>query len=195
MTNEVFVLLGSPRRDGYTARMLDYFFRRMDGAGTKERANIFNAYKANIKPCIHCGHCKKIRGCIYDDFIPVERGLENADILIVASPVYVMGFPAPLKAVLDRTQQYFEAKFSHGVEKPIKKHKAALFFASYGSADGSGVAMMEKQLELVFRVMNANLVATVVSPNTDGGHFDAEAVRAEVERAALKARRYPDALP
>jgi multimeric flavodoxin WrbA len=195
MSNEVFVLQGSPRRDGYTARMLGYFFHCMGGAETKARANIFNAYKANIKPCIHCGHCKKVCGCIYDDFMPIERALESADFLIVASPVYVLGFPAPLKAVLDRTQQYFEAKFSHGVETPIKKHKAALFFASHGSEDGSGVAMMEKQLELVFRVMNANLVATVVSSNTDGGRFDAAAVRAEVERAALNARRYLDALP
>jgi multimeric flavodoxin WrbA len=195
MANEVFVLLGSPRRDGYTARMLDCFFSCTGGTEAKKRANIFNAYKANIKPCIHCGHCKKTRGCIYDDFIPIERGLESADVLIVASPVYVLGFPAPLKAVLDRTQQYFEAKFSLGIEKPIKKHKAALFFASHGSADGSGIAMMEKQLELVFRVMNANLVATVVSPHTDGGRFNAAAMRTEVERAAENAQRYLDVLP
>ncbi|MDR1256360.1 MAG: flavodoxin family protein [Spirochaetaceae bacterium] len=194
MPNEVFVLFGSPRRNGYTANMLDYFFSSMGGAEAKAQANIFNAYKANIKPCIHCGHCKKIRGCIYDDFIPVERGLESASVLIVASPVYVLGFPAPLKAVLDRAQQYFEAKFSLGIEKPVTKHKAALLFASYGSADGSGVTIMEKQLGLVFRVMNANLVSTVVSPNTDGGHFDAEAVRTEIEKAAQKARRYLDAV-
>ncbi|MDR0383239.1 MAG: flavodoxin family protein [Spirochaetaceae bacterium] len=195
MSTDVFVLFGSPRGNGYTARMLECFLSCRSGAGIEGGTSIFDAYKAAIKPCVHCGHCKKTRGCVYDDFVPIERGLESADILIVASPVYALGFPAPLKTVFDRTQQYFEAKFSLGIEKPVKKRKAALLFASYGSTDGSGVTMMEKQLELVFRVMNANLVQTAVSPNTDSGHFDSEAVRAEVERAALNVRRYLDALP
>jgi multimeric flavodoxin WrbA len=181
MTPEIFVLFGSPRRGGYTAQMLECFFECWDGA--KNHAAIFNAYEAGIKPCIHCGHCKKIRGCIYDDFIPIDRGLNTADILIVASPVYGLGFPAPLKAVFDRSQQYFEAKHTLGIESPVKKHKTALFFAACGSPDLSGVAMMKEQLSLEFKLFNAELVDTVVLSNTDNIAFDKSLVAAKMKKA------------
>ncbi|MDR3356456.1 MAG: flavodoxin family protein [Spirochaetaceae bacterium] len=183
MTPDIFVLFGSPRRNGYTARMLECFFECWDGAGLRRSTVIFNAYEAAIKPCIHCGHCRKVRGCIYDDFAPAGRGIETADILIVASPVYGLGFPAPLKAVFDRTQQYFEAKHSLGIERPVRKHKTALFFASHGSADGSGVAMMKKQLALEFKLLNAELARTVTFPNTDRIAFDKTLVAPKMKRA------------
>jgi multimeric flavodoxin WrbA len=173
--------------------MLEYFFSCWgettgNAKNVKENALVFDAYKENIKPCIHCGHCKTAQGCVYGDFAAVERGLREADILVVASPVYVLGFPAPLKAVFDRTQQYFEAKFSAGVETPVKKRKAALFLASFGSTDGSGVQMMESQLRVAFKLMNAELVQTVTSPNTDSAAFDSGAVKRNIEDAVRRLR-------
>jgi multimeric flavodoxin WrbA len=188
MTPKIFVLSGSPRRGGYTARMLECFFECWDGI--KEHTVIFNAYEASIKPCIHCGHCKKTRGCIYDDFIPVDAGLRTADILIVASPVYGMGFPAPLKAVFDRSQQYFEAKHSFGIEHPVEKHKAALFFAACGQADMSGVTMMKKQLALEFKLLNAKLAKTIVFRNTDNIPFENSLVSGEMKNAVRRVKRY-----
>jgi multimeric flavodoxin WrbA len=188
MTPKIFVLSGSPRRCGYTAQMLECFFECWDGI--KKNTVIFNAYEANIKPCIHCGHCKKIRGCIYDDFIPVDEGLRTADILIVASPVYGMGFPAPLKAMFDRSQQYFEAKYSLGIEHPVEKHKAALFFAACGQADVSGVTMMKKQLTLEFKLLNAKLAGTVVFRNTDNTPFENSLVFGKMKNAVRSVKRY-----
>ncbi|MDR2444938.1 MAG: flavodoxin family protein [Spirochaetaceae bacterium] len=192
MTPKIFVLFGSPRKNGYTARMLECFFSCREDAEEfkKEHAVIFNAYDANIKPCIHCGHCKKVRGCIYDDFFPVEQGLNTADLLVVASPVYGLGFPAPLKAVFDRTQQYFEAKHSLGIERPIQKHKAALFLAACGSTDGSGAAMMRRQLVLEFKLVNAHLVRTVLLRNTDNTGFDKNLVSARMKNAVRRVKRY-----
>jgi multimeric flavodoxin WrbA len=171
--------------------MLEYFFSCWgettgNAKNVKENSLVFDAYKENIKPCVHCGHCKTARGCVYGDFAAVERGLREADILVVASPVYVLGFPAPLKAIFDRTQQYFEAKFSAGVKMPIQKRKAALFLASFGSTDGIGVQMMESQLRVAFKLMNAELVETVTSPNTDSASFDSGAVKRNIEDAVRR---------
>jgi multimeric flavodoxin WrbA len=186
---DIMVLFGSPRHNGYTARMLDCFFSRWNA--TKEHTVIFDAYRLNIKPCVHCGYCKKTRGCCYDDFNAIDRALQTSDLLIVASPVYGLGFPAPLKAIFDRAQQYFEAKFSLGIQTPVQKRKAALFFTSYGSTDDSGVTMMKKQLELEFRVMNAELIQTVTSPNTDNDqNFDKNIMYTVMNKAVQNVRRY-----
>lgn len=180
---KILVLMGSPRHDGVTAQMLHCFLAQWDAhIDQGNRVTVIDAYKTNMKPCIHCGHCKHTPGCMYDDFIPVDRGLQEADLLIIASPVYCLGFPAPLKAIFDRTQQYFEAKFSLGIQKPVQKHKYGLFLAAFGSSDPRGVAVMEEQLRLEFRVMNATLEHTVIAPNTDTIPLNGETIGAEMDR-------------
>jgi multimeric flavodoxin WrbA len=128
---------------------------------------IISAYEAAVKPCIYCGYCKHTRGCVYEDFLPLDQAFQQADFLVVASPVFCLGFPAPLKAILDRTQQYYEAKFSLGIKNPIVRPKYALFLVAFGSPDSRGVAMMEEQLRLVFHVLNARLKHTIMARHTD----------------------------
>lgn len=47
------------------------------------------------------------------------------DVVVVATPVYGLSFPAPLKAVFDRTQQYYEAYVSRHIKHPFEKPKKA----------------------------------------------------------------------
>ena len=150
---------------------------------------VIEAYKAAVAPCAHCGYCGKQRGCVYDDgFTAIDKALWEADFLVVASPVYGLGFPAPLKAVFDRCQQYFEAKFSLGAANPIPKPKSALFLAAFGSKDGRGVEMMREQLRYTFLLVNARLEKTVLAANTDLIPVDLEAAGSAIQdaiRAAL----------
>ncbi|MDR2797189.1 MAG: NAD(P)H-dependent oxidoreductase [Treponema sp.] len=162
------VLMGSPRPKGATAALVDCFVTQWhDQMRPEDPVQIIPAYEAALKPCIHCGYCKHTQGCTYDDFIPIDRAFQDADLLVVASPVFCLGFPAPLKAILDRTQQYYEAKFSLGIQKPVKRPKYALFLVTFGSSDSRGAAMMEEQLRLVFHLLNARLEHTIMARNTD----------------------------
>jgi multimeric flavodoxin WrbA len=170
--------------------MLQYFFDRWESqGGTTQNIIRMDSYKLNLKPCIHCGHCKTTFGCVYDDFIPVHNALCQADILIIASPVYCLGFPAPVKAILDRTQQYFEAKFSLGITKPIDKYKKAYFFTAHGSDKPSGISTMEDQLRLIFRVLNANLEKTIIAPHTDKTPLDTDALKNDMEEIVTSLRK------
>jgi multimeric flavodoxin WrbA len=162
------VLTGSPRPNGATAALVDCFVAQWHAQMKPEDpVQIISAYETALKPCIHCGHCKHTQGCVYDDFIPLDRAFQGADLLVVASPVFCLGFPAPLKAIFDRTQQYYEAKFSLGIPKPVGRPKYALFLAAFGSPDSRGAAMMEEQLRQVFHLFNARLEHTIMARNTD----------------------------
>jgi multimeric flavodoxin WrbA len=162
------VLTGSPRAKGATATLVDCFVAQWHAQMQPEDpVQIIHAYEAALNPCINCGYCKHTQGCTYDDFIPLDRAFQNADLLVVASPVFCLGFPAPLKAIFDRTQQYYEAKFSLGIQKPVEKPKYALFLAAFGSPDSRGVSMMEEQLRQVFHLFNARLEHTIMARNTD----------------------------
>jgi multimeric flavodoxin WrbA len=179
---ELLLITGSPRKKGITAALAELLLKEADSLDKNIHTTIIDAYALALKPCTHCGYCRKNPACVQSDFLPVDAALQRADIVIIASPVYVLGFPAPLKALLDRSQQYFEAKFSLGII-PIKKPKSALFLSAYGSRDGRGVLYMEEQLKLVFKVFNAELKGVITAPNTDRAPPDFAPLREAIKTA------------
>ncbi len=62
--------------------------------------------------------CEK-QGCVFDDFDRIDKGAEPATCWWWL-PLFITALFLPLKAVLDRTQRYFEARFSLGIRPPIK---------------------------------------------------------------------------
>lgn len=179
------VLFGSPRPAGATARLLQEFLCQVDS----ERVRVvkFDAYKGDYHPCIACGYCQKQEACVFHDLDEFDRELRAADYLVIAAPVYHLGFPAPCKAVMDRWQRYYEAKFVMGLRPPIAKPKTAVFLTAYGSGNAEGARVMERQLQFAFTVMNTRLKHTVEWPNTDrtGLNQPPDNVLCAVHRAAL----------
>ncbi|MDR2842852.1 MAG: flavodoxin family protein [Spirochaetaceae bacterium] len=189
----IFVLSGSPRKNGATAALLDVFFESVkEIKNCRITTSVLDSYQLNVKPCIHCGACKKKFACIHDDFSLIDNAVNTADLLVVSSPVYCLSFPAPLKAIFDRCQKYFEAKFSLKID-PVKKHKNVLLLSAYGSNDPRGVSIMEEQLMLVCKALNASFVKTITAGNTDLYAPDLKAAKFEIaaflrEQAFLPAK-------
>ncbi|GHV30123.1 FMN reductase [Spirochaetia bacterium] len=179
---ELLLIEGSPRKNGVTAKLAAILLEEAGRIDKTITVTAFDAYALALKPCTHCGYCQKHLSCVNKDFLPVDAALKTADVLVIASPVYVLGFPAPLKALLDRSQQYFEAKYARNTIA-ITKPKKAIFLSAYGSKDGKGVHFMEEQLQLVFKVFNAELTATIAAHNTDSGHVDFDALRGKIKAA------------
>ena len=161
----MLVLFGSPRPHGATARLLQTFLQKIDPEAV--RVTTFDAYRGNYHPCTACGYCQTREACVFHDLDEFDRELRAADYLVIAAPVYHMSFPAPCKAVMDRWQRYFEARFAMGIRPPIEKPKTAAFLTAYGSSNPEGAHMMTRQLELAFTVMNTKLEHVVEWPHTD----------------------------
>ena len=64
--------------------------------------------------CQGCGGCKtKSQTCILeDDLTPVLQAVRDADLLVLASPVYFGDLSGQLKCFFDRTYSYFNPDFS-----------------------------------------------------------------------------------
>ncbi len=175
---KALVLYGSPRQDGFTAQMLQRFLEELQCS-----SYTVDAYQRNIHPCTGCGYCERVQGCIYNDFDDIHVQLCSADYLIVASPVYNLSFPSPLKAVFDRMQRYFSARFAQGIRPPIAKHKQAAMLLTCGSKNSEGADIIRKQLNMIFTILNASLEQEVVWQNTDSHPSFAE-IAPLVDKAA-----------
>ena len=106
---KVLMINGSPRPNGNTAMALTEMEKifAQDGIET-ESIQVGNQ---NIRGCIACGHCYKNGKCVFDDCInDIAAKFEDADGLVVASPVYYASANATLIAVLDRL--FYSSRFS-----------------------------------------------------------------------------------
>jgi len=99
-------IYGSPRKAGNTDEMMNSFLQGASAAG----ADIQRVYvrELEINPCIGCGHCDKAGSCFQKDaMVNVYAQLEQADAIVVASPIYFYGVTAQLKMLIDRSQASF----------------------------------------------------------------------------------------
>ena len=164
---KALVLFASPHPDGATRHLLDVF---LSGLST-ERWTVEerDVCKDPVAPCRACGYCKKTDGCILHDFDGTDASLRACDLLIIASPVYNLTFPAQLKSVIDRFQRYFEARFARGVRPAIEKPRQAVLLLTMGRHDAFPEEVCARMLRQSFSVMNTTLRDVLCLPDTDAG--------------------------
>lgn len=103
MDKKVLILSGSPRKDGNSDLLCDAFMRgAIESGNTVEKIRVANK---KIAPCSGCYYCSSHNGeCAHkDDMAEILQKMIDADILVLASPVYFYSIDAQLKAVIDRT--------------------------------------------------------------------------------------------
>ena len=98
----IVVLSGSPRKNGNTELLVNSF---VEGARVHNDVEIISIREYKVNPCIGCNSCRNgsEKKCFQnDDMKRVFEKLSDADILVIASPVYFYGISAQLKAMIDR---------------------------------------------------------------------------------------------
>lgn len=103
MSKKVLILSGSPRKDGNSDILCGEFARGASEAGHAVEAIRVAAKK--VHPCSACYYCRDHGGkCVHeDDMAGILQKMIEADVLVLASPVYFYSIDAQLKAVIDRT--------------------------------------------------------------------------------------------
>jgi multimeric flavodoxin WrbA len=95
------VLDGSPHPDGAVATLLAAVADGARAGGAEVTG--FRAYALHIAPCIACGPDATPGYCVLrDDMDRVYAALEQADAVVVGSPVYFDTVSGPLKLLIDR---------------------------------------------------------------------------------------------
>ena len=122
---KILVLNGSPRPQGDTSKMVAVFQKAAEEAGHTVCA--VDVCRKNIRGCLACEFChgKGAGNCIQkDDMQEIYDRLREADMLVLASPIYYHGISGQLKCVIDR----FYAALYPAAPKSLKK--VAMFLSS-----------------------------------------------------------------
>lgn len=99
---KIFGICGSPRKNT-TDFIIQNALDKLNNDGFE--TELFSCAGKTIKPCMHCDYCLKNKKCIIeDDMLDVYENLQNADGIILATPVQSGGISSNLAAVMDRTR-------------------------------------------------------------------------------------------
>ena len=98
---KVLMLNGSPRTKGNTFIALEEMKKVFEVEGVE--AEIVQVGNKDVRGCIACRRCVEFGKCVFDDVVnELAPKFEEADGLVIASPVYYASANATLIAVLDR---------------------------------------------------------------------------------------------
>ncbi|MBD5459324.1 MAG: flavodoxin family protein [Lachnospiraceae bacterium] len=118
----ILVLNGSPRPGGNTAAMVEAF---VEGASENgHNITVVPVCQRKIAGCLACEYChtKGEGKCVQqDDMQEIYPILEEAEMIVLASPVYYHSFTGQLQCAVNRI---------YALDKPKNLKKAALILSS-----------------------------------------------------------------
>lgn len=121
----ILVLNGSPRPNGNTKGMVEAFGEGAAAAG--HQVDVVDVCRLRIGGCLACEYChtKGHGSCVRkDDMQEVYTLLKEAEMLVIASPIYYHGISGQLKCVIDR---FYAAAYP---VKPPHLKKVAMILSS-----------------------------------------------------------------
>ena len=115
MSKKVLLLSSSPRKSGNSDRLCDQFMNGAEEAG-QEAEKIFLRDK-EINYCVACDSCLKNDGICAskDDMAEILNKMIEADVIVMATPVYFYTMDAQMKTLIDRTYP----KYTQIIDKEI----------------------------------------------------------------------------
>lgn len=100
---------GSPRIGGNTDILLDKVLEGAKAKGAKTEKVTLNNLK--FSPCQECENIRDDGTCLVeDDMQPLYKKVEEADVIILASPIFFGSLSAQAKMMIDRFQCLWRAK-------------------------------------------------------------------------------------
>ena len=161
----ITTILGSPRRHGNTAAVLEQFETLAAGNATVRRINICDL---QISGCRGCDACQSRAGgpnCIQkDDLNQVLITVIASDLVVYAAPVYVWDFPAQMKMLMDRHYCLTKTRVAGGTSYLLEGKRVALLSTCGGPSEDNA-----DLLRLIFRREMAFLHCRVEGEYVVGG--------------------------
>jgi multimeric flavodoxin WrbA len=183
---KVATLMGSPRKKGNTARVLELFETLLTKNGHEiDRINIVDY---EVKGCLGCQACQDVKhelGCKQeDDAVTIFKRVSQADAVVYASPLYTYSFPAQMKALVDRQNCLVKGSGTPEATAVLKGKRTALLVTCGGPIEDNADLIQEAfQRESQYQQMN--VVGTYVVPHcTTPDELGNKAVEAAKQMAA-----------
>ena len=146
----ILILQGSPRANGNTAWMAEEYKKAAEAAG--HEVTLVNVARKKIAGCLACEYChgKGEGKCVQkDDMQELYPLISEAEVLVLASPIYYFTLDAQIQAPIQRI---------YNMMTPPKVKKMALLLSSYSPAVYDAAIAQYKYLYEFWKFENTGIV-------------------------------------
>lgn len=178
---KTLVIIGAARPNGHTRKMVDLFLENLDG-----EKEIIDAYRMDVKPCMDCRYCWKTKACVIKDGMQdIYQKIEEADNILLASPMYFHSITGRMKALIDRFQVYWAGHVRGDMpEKPLRK--GAILMVGGAPAFENQFLGGELVLKNLLNDLSVQCLGQVCLPNSDRDSLETRPDIAEAVVALAK---------
>ena len=151
---KILILQSSPRAKGNTAWMAEEYKNAAEAAG--HEVTLVNVAKKKIAGCLACEYChgKGNGACVQkDDMQELYPLLAEAEVLVLASPIYYFTLNAQMQAPIQRV---------YNTMTPAKVKKMALLLSSYSPGVYDAAIQQYKYLLGFWKAEDAGIVTAKV---------------------------------
>lgn len=159
---KTLVIIGAARPNGNTRQMVDLLLDKLEG-----EKEIVDAYRTKVKSCKDCRYCWKTKACIIKDGMQeIYQKVEEADNIILASPMYFHSVTGKMKVMIDRFQVYWAGFIRKDMpEKPLRK--GAILMVGGAPSFENQFLGGELVLKNLLKDLSAECVGEICLPNSD----------------------------
>jgi len=131
-------LQGSPRKKGNSNYLLTTFMTAAEKRGA--RTHVIDVTRKEIIPCKEYTVCEKKGYCPIEDDVKDEIYplLREAELVVVATPIFFYNMTAQLKAVIDRCQTFWARKYILKLKDPGANMRRG-FLLAVGATKGKNL--------------------------------------------------------
>jgi multimeric flavodoxin WrbA len=158
MSTKMIVLLGSPRKKGNSATLAQQVISGAETGGAEVES--FFLHGMDIRPCNACDACLKTAepACVVEDDMQIlYPKLQQADVIVIASPIYWFTVSAQTKLVMDRCYAF------EGPGRNLLADKRFAYVLTYGDSDpfNSGAVNALRTFQDGMRYIGAEIAGMV----------------------------------
>lgn len=158
---QTLIINGSPHKKGDTYALITELSNNLHG-----EIKIIKTYFCDIKPCNDCRYCWSHPACaIKDEMTSIFQYINQADNIVIASPIYFSELTGSLLQFASRLQYLWVSKNKRREAVLSEKPHNGIILLS-GGGDGSADKALSTAKTLL-KLMGAEFSGSVISHNTD----------------------------
>jgi multimeric flavodoxin WrbA len=164
----VLGLQGSPRKKGNTQFLLSTLLDEAKQLGA--RTQTIEVASRNIAPCKEIVVCEKKGFCPIDDDMKhgIYALLREADVILLASPVFFYNVTAQLKALIDRCQTFWARKYRLKLADPAQKFRRGFLLATGATRGRNLFEGMKLTAQYFFDAVGAEFAGSLTYHGIEG---------------------------
>ena len=170
---KIVSLLGSPRTESNSSAIANHFLKTAANMGAEIVTYELN--RLTYRGCQGCYACKtKLDRCVLNDGLSdVLAAVQDADLVVLASPVYYGDITSQLKGFIDRTFSYLVPDYRTNSQPSRLAPKKLVFVLTQGQPDEDAFADIFPRYEGFLKWMGFNETKLLRACGIGPGNIDA----------------------